>query len=156
MNTLTHNTFHRYNIIEMVTKVKKTLEDSNIVKLELQDMDWKKFVTNYQVGMKKFILKGNSESRFSVVNIFIHSCIYSYHASKVIKFYLSKWIAITLTLHQAIQMFWGKVIIISAYYYVQVAQVQSNVMTFNLKLLAMYLNYLVSFINIFKQNCKMN
>ena len=45
-------------------------------------------------------------------------------------------------------------VIISAYYYVQVAQVQSNIMTFNLKLFAMYLNYLVPFINIFEQNCK--
>ena len=53
--------FHRHNITEMMTKV-KTLEDGNVVKLYLQDMDWKKFITNYQVGMKKFILKENSES----------------------------------------------------------------------------------------------
>ena len=53
--------FHRRNIIEMMTKV-MTLEDDNVVKLDLQDMDWKKYITNYQVGMKKFILKENSES----------------------------------------------------------------------------------------------
>ncbi|XP_043522255.1 putative fatty acyl-CoA reductase CG5065 isoform X1 [Frieseomelitta varia] len=54
-------TFHRYNITEMMRKV-KTLEDGNIVKLDLQDMDWKKYITNYQMGIKKFILKENSRS----------------------------------------------------------------------------------------------
>ncbi|KAK9295205.1 hypothetical protein QLX08_010398 [Tetragonisca angustula] len=54
-------TFHRYNMTEMMTKV-KMLEDGNVVKLDLQDMDWKKYITNYQMGMKKFILKENFES----------------------------------------------------------------------------------------------
>ena len=54
-------TFNRYNITEMMRKV-ETLENGNIVKLDLQGMDWKKYVTNYQVGMKKFILKENSKS----------------------------------------------------------------------------------------------
>ena len=53
--------FRRHNVAEMTTKV-KTLGDGNAVKLDLQDMDWKQYITNYQVGMKKFILKENSES----------------------------------------------------------------------------------------------
>ena len=44
-----------------MTKV-KMLKDGNVVKLDLQDIDWKKYLTNYQMGMKKFILKENFES----------------------------------------------------------------------------------------------
>lgn len=113
---------------------------------------------NYQMEMKEFILKGNFESRFTLVNIFVYSCIYSYYALKVIEFYLSKWIAITLTLLQMVQMsFWVISVIISAYYYVQIPQVQSNMTIYNLKLSAMYIPQLSCFflfINIFKQNCK--
>lgn len=53
--------FQTCNITEMATEV-KTLKDSNIVKLDLKDMDWKKYITNYQLGIKKFILKESSES----------------------------------------------------------------------------------------------
>lgn len=48
--------FKRDNIADMINKV-NTLEDGNIVKLDLQDMDWEKYVANYLAGMKKFILK---------------------------------------------------------------------------------------------------
>ncbi|CAD1480650.1 unnamed protein product, partial [Heterotrigona itama] len=59
-------TFYRCSITGIMTKVKKsisckstltTLEDDNVVKLDLQDMNWKKYIANYQVRMKKFILK---------------------------------------------------------------------------------------------------
>lgn len=52
--------FHRNNITDMMNVM--TLKDRNIVKLDLQDMDWKKYITNYQMGMKKFLLRENSES----------------------------------------------------------------------------------------------
>ncbi|KOX70665.1 Fatty acyl-CoA reductase 1 [Melipona quadrifasciata] len=63
--------FHRCNIIEMMMKV-KTLEESNIVKLDMEDIDWKKYVTNYHLGIKKFIIKENSES----VNLVRRSSLY--------------------------------------------------------------------------------
>lgn len=53
--------FQRCNITEMATKV-KTLKDGDIVKLDLRDIDWKMYLTNYQLGIKKFILKERSES----------------------------------------------------------------------------------------------
>ena len=53
--------FYRNNITDMMMNV-MTLKDSNVVKLDLQDMDWEKYITNYQMGMKKFLLKENSES----------------------------------------------------------------------------------------------
>lgn len=49
-------TFHRDNITDMMKKV-KTLKDNDIVKLDLRDMDWKKYAANYMMGIKKFILK---------------------------------------------------------------------------------------------------
>ncbi|XP_043521829.1 fatty acyl-CoA reductase 1-like isoform X2 [Frieseomelitta varia] len=58
-------TFHRCNITEMTMKV-KTLEDSDIVKLDMRDMNWKKYIANYQIGIKKFILKESSDSVKSV------------------------------------------------------------------------------------------
>ena len=67
------------------------------------------------------------------------------------KFYLTKWIAIMLTTLQMVQMFWGIIINFSAYYYVQIVQVECNV-TFNFKLSAlMYFSYFIFFINFFEQ-----
>ena len=53
--------FHRDNVYKMAEDI-KGLRDSNRLKLDLQDMDWKKYITNYQMGMKKFLLKEKSES----------------------------------------------------------------------------------------------
>ena len=53
--------FNRNNITDMMMNA-MTLKDGNVVKLDLQDMDWEKYITNYQMGMKKFLLKENSES----------------------------------------------------------------------------------------------
>ena len=53
--------FHRNNVTEMMVHV-TALKDSKIVKLDLQDTNWKKYITNYQMGMKKFLLKEKSES----------------------------------------------------------------------------------------------
>ncbi|KAK9306399.1 hypothetical protein QLX08_002915 [Tetragonisca angustula] len=54
-------TFHRNNITDMIKKV-KTLKDNDIVKLDLRDMDWKKYAANYMMGIKKFILKEDCKS----------------------------------------------------------------------------------------------
>ena len=90
---------------------------------------------------------------FSLVNAFIHSCMYSYYALKAIRFSVPKWFSKTLTMLQIAQMFWGIVITISAYYYVHIAQIECNVTTSNLKLSAlMYLSYLILFVNFFKQS----
>ena len=43
------------------------------------------------------------------------------------RFSLPKWISIMLTTLQIVQMFWGIIIIFSAYYYVHVTQIQCNV-----------------------------
>ncbi|XP_043604661.1 fatty acyl-CoA reductase 1-like [Bombus pyrosoma] len=53
--------FKRDNITDMINKV-NTLEDGNIVKLDLQDMVWRKYVANYLAGIKKFILKEDPKS----------------------------------------------------------------------------------------------
>ena len=67
------------------------------------------------------------------------------------KFYLPKWIAIMLTTLQIVQMLWCIIITISAYYYVQIVQVECNV-TFNFKLSALiYFSYFIFFINFFEQ-----
>lgn len=53
--------FKRDNIADMINKV-NTLEDGNIVKLDLQDMVWRKYIANYLAGIKKFILKEDPKS----------------------------------------------------------------------------------------------
>ncbi|KAF3420434.1 hypothetical protein E2986_11757 [Frieseomelitta varia] len=53
-------TFHRDNVCKMVEDI-KVLKDSNNLKLDLRDMDWKKYITNYQIGASKFILKEKSD-----------------------------------------------------------------------------------------------
>lgn len=53
--------FKRDNIADMINKV-NTFEDGNLVKLNLQDMDWKKYTANYLAGIKKFILKEDPQS----------------------------------------------------------------------------------------------
>nr|XP_033197687.1 fatty acyl-CoA reductase 1-like [Bombus vancouverensis nearcticus] len=53
--------FKRDNIADMINKV-KTFEDGNLVKLDLQDMDWKKYLANYLAGIKIFVLKEDSQS----------------------------------------------------------------------------------------------
>ncbi|XP_043595366.1 putative fatty acyl-CoA reductase CG5065 isoform X2 [Bombus pyrosoma] len=54
-------TFQRDNITDMVKKV-KMLKDGNVVKLDLQDMNWEKYIATYMMGIKKFILKEDLES----------------------------------------------------------------------------------------------
>ncbi|XP_060823526.1 fatty acyl-CoA reductase 1-like isoform X2 [Bombus pascuorum] len=53
--------FKRDNTTNMINKV-NTLEDRNIVKLDLQDMDWKKYLADYLAGLKKFTLKEDTQS----------------------------------------------------------------------------------------------
>ena len=52
--------FHRDNVYKMAEDI-KGLRDSNRLKLDLQDMDWKKYITNYQIGSIKYILKEKSD-----------------------------------------------------------------------------------------------
>nr|XP_033204475.1 putative fatty acyl-CoA reductase CG5065 [Bombus vancouverensis nearcticus]XP_033204476.1 putative fatty acyl-CoA reductase CG5065 [Bombus vancouverensis nearcticus] len=49
-------TFQRDNCSDLARKV-KMLNDSDMVKLDLRDMDWEKYVAIYLMGIKKFILK---------------------------------------------------------------------------------------------------
>ena len=53
-------TFHRDNDCKMTEDI-KVLKDSSKVKLDLRDMDWKEYVTNYHIGGSKFILKEKSD-----------------------------------------------------------------------------------------------
>ena len=89
---------------------------------------------------------------FTIVNSFIHSWMYSYYALKAMGFKLPKWFAMTITILQIAQMFWGIFVTISAYYYAYIAQIQCNVLVKNLTFTTlMYLSYLMLFINFFKQ-----
>ena len=54
-------TFHQDNVADMTRKV-ETLEDGDIVKLNLWDMDWKKYMKTYMAGIEKFILREDSKS----------------------------------------------------------------------------------------------
>ncbi|XP_068986784.1 putative fatty acyl-CoA reductase CG5065 isoform X2 [Bombus flavifrons] len=49
-------TFQRDNCSDLARKV-KMLKDSDMVKLDLRDMNWEKYVEVYLMGIKKFILK---------------------------------------------------------------------------------------------------
>ncbi|KAK1137360.1 hypothetical protein K0M31_001872 [Melipona bicolor] len=49
-------TFHRDNVYKMADDI-KVLKDSNKMKLDLRNMDWKEYITNYQARIVKFILK---------------------------------------------------------------------------------------------------
>jgi alcohol-forming fatty acyl-CoA reductase len=53
--------FKRDNVIDMMKEV-KTLEDSDIVELDLQDMDWDKYIALCVIGIKKFIFKEDPKS----------------------------------------------------------------------------------------------
>lgn len=53
--------FKRDNVIDMMKEV-KTLEDSDIVELDLQDMDWDKYIALCVIGIKKFIFKEDLKS----------------------------------------------------------------------------------------------
>ncbi|XP_003402802.1 putative fatty acyl-CoA reductase CG5065 [Bombus terrestris] len=49
-------TFQRDNCSDLASKV-KMLHDSDMVKLDLRDMNWEKYVAIYLMGVRKFILK---------------------------------------------------------------------------------------------------
>ncbi|KOX68698.1 hypothetical protein WN51_07410 [Melipona quadrifasciata] len=54
-------TFHQDNVTDMIKRV-KLLKDRDIVKLDLWDMDWKKYMITYMAGIEKFILREDSKS----------------------------------------------------------------------------------------------
>ena len=54
-------TFQRDNCSDLARKV-KMLHDSDMVKLDLRDMNWKRYGDTYQMGIKKFILKEEFKS----------------------------------------------------------------------------------------------
>ncbi|XP_043604638.1 putative fatty acyl-CoA reductase CG5065, partial [Bombus pyrosoma] len=54
-------TFQRDNCSDLVRKV-KMLKDSDMVKLDLRDMDWEKYVAINLMGIRKFILKEDFNS----------------------------------------------------------------------------------------------
>ncbi|CAD1470774.1 unnamed protein product, partial [Heterotrigona itama] len=49
-------TFHRDNVYKMAEDI-KMLKDSNKVRLDIRDINWKKYIANYHSGIVKFILK---------------------------------------------------------------------------------------------------
>ena len=53
-------TFHRDNVCKMAEDI-KVLRDSNRLRLDVRDIDWKKYITNFQSGGIKFILKEKSD-----------------------------------------------------------------------------------------------
>ena len=46
---------------DMIKKV-NLLKDRDIVKLDLWDMDWKKYIMTYMAGIEKFVLREDSRS----------------------------------------------------------------------------------------------
>ncbi|XP_043603773.1 putative fatty acyl-CoA reductase CG5065 [Bombus pyrosoma] len=54
-------TFQRDNCSDLVRKV-KMLKDSDMVRLDLRDMDWEKYVAIYLMGIRKFILREDFNS----------------------------------------------------------------------------------------------
>ena len=54
-------TFHQDNITDMIKKL-KLLKDRDIVKLDLWDMNWKKYMMTYMAGIEKFVLREDSRS----------------------------------------------------------------------------------------------
>ncbi|XP_060823548.1 putative fatty acyl-CoA reductase CG5065 [Bombus pascuorum] len=67
MSTVTHYfsirqwSFKTDNVMDMMKEV-KTLKDSDIVELDLQDMDWDKYIRLCIIGIKKFIFKEDLKS----------------------------------------------------------------------------------------------
>ncbi|KOX75132.1 Fatty acyl-CoA reductase 1 [Melipona quadrifasciata] len=63
--TLKHFTTHKWtfrkdNVYKMKEDI-NVLKDSNKLKLDLQNIDWRKYITNYHMGGVKFILKEKSD-----------------------------------------------------------------------------------------------
>nr|AXY94562.1 fatty acyl-CoA reductase 2 [synthetic construct] len=54
--TMNEWTFQRDNCSDLASKV-KMLHDSDMVKLDLRDMKWEKYIVIYLMGIRKFILK---------------------------------------------------------------------------------------------------
>ncbi|CAD1469916.1 unnamed protein product, partial [Heterotrigona itama] len=52
--------FHRDNVYKMAEDI-KVLKDSSKVRLDLRDMNWRKYIANYLLGGIKFILKEESD-----------------------------------------------------------------------------------------------
>ncbi|XP_043604093.1 putative fatty acyl-CoA reductase CG5065 [Bombus pyrosoma] len=59
--TMNEWTFQRDNCSDLARKV-KMLNDSDMVKLDLRDMNWEKYVAIYLMGIRKFILKQDFKS----------------------------------------------------------------------------------------------
>ncbi|XP_050598494.1 putative fatty acyl-CoA reductase CG5065 isoform X3 [Bombus affinis] len=59
--TMNEWTFQRDNCSDLARKV-KMLSDSDMVKLDIRDIDWEKYVTIYVMGIRKFILKQKFKS----------------------------------------------------------------------------------------------
>jgi hypothetical protein len=65
------------NVIDMMKEV-KNLEDGDIIKLDLQDMDWDKYLATCVIGMKKFILKEDAKSVDAArqrLSIYVQKCL---------------------------------------------------------------------------------
>ena len=59
--TMNEWTFQRENCSDLARKV-KMLNDSDMVKLDLRDMNWEKYIAIYLMGIKKFIPKEEFKS----------------------------------------------------------------------------------------------
>ena len=169
MLTYIHSTtdyiFYRHLILNPVSGVwswiftlMKLLEFGDTVFIVLRKqplilLHWYHHVTVLLYTWFSYVEAAGSSMWFGVVNLFVHCCMYFYYALKAMRFNPPKRISKMLTMLQITQMFWGIFITISAYYYVQIAQVQCSVTTLNLKLSTlMYISYLILFVNFFKQS----
>lgn len=122
-------------------------------KQPLRFLHWYHHVTVLLYSWLCFI-EATSYSRWNaVINFFIHSWMYSYYTLKTLRFNLPKWITMTITTLQIVQMIWGCLITITAYNYARSGEVECSVTLHNAQVgLLIYFSYFILFARFFKQS----
>ena len=126
----------------------------NILRKQLlMFLHWYHHVTVLLYSLLSF-LKTTSYSRWNgTINFFIHSWMYSCYTSIAMRFNPPKWITMTITTLQIVQMIWSCFIIIIAYNYGRSSEVECSVTLHNAQMgLLIYFSYFIPFARFFTQN----
>ncbi|CAD1468679.1 unnamed protein product, partial [Heterotrigona itama] len=122
-------------------------------KQPLMFLHWYHHVTVLLYAWLCFI-EDTAYSRWNgTINFFIHSWMYSYYTLKAMRFNPPKWVTMTITTLQIVQMIWGCFITIIAYNYARSGEVECSVTLHNAQIgLLIYFSYLILFVRFFIQS----
>ena len=115
-------------------------------------LHWYHHIVTFLYTWLAYVEEAEYGKMFALLNLIVHSFMYTYYTFKAMGYRLPKWLAMTITLTQLSQMFVGTFLAVLIYYYVYVAKLKCHLTSLNITITTiMYISYAILFARFFIQ-----